>query len=136
MGEDAKKIGLVDEIGGFEAAVAASRRLLDLPADAPIRLRSYPRDPSIFKRILGSRNSLDQQKANASVWAGLASWLVAFPIVGRSMASFIHLAVKFSRNYSRIAASPAVGAVMNVVESGALIASEPALALAENPVIL
>jgi protease IV len=41
-GSDALRIGLVDELGGFDAAVRATREVLQLEPDAGINLRVYP----------------------------------------------------------------------------------------------
>jgi ClpP class serine protease len=136
MADKALELGLVDRIGGFEAAIDEARKLMDVPADAPIRLRSYPRDPSIFKTLLGSRNSLDQQKVSSGVWNTFAGAFASIPLIGRSVSTFIRAALLFSRSYSALAASPEVGAFVNAVKSGALVAQEPAVAMVETPLIL
>lgn len=41
-GEDAMEVGLVDALGGYETAYALAREALELEADAPIEVRSYP----------------------------------------------------------------------------------------------
>jgi protease IV len=61
MGEDARARGLVDEIGGLEAAVAEARRRGGVPADEKIELLRYGRpEPSLLQRVVGS--------AVGSVW--------------------------------------------------------------------
>lgn len=51
-GEDAQATGLVDELGGYTAAVDRIREALGLDPDAPVRLEIWPppRDP--FQRLL------------------------------------------------------------------------------------
>lgn len=49
-GADARQRGLVDELGGYREALAAVRRLVDLPEDAPLALRRFPR-PSVAERL-------------------------------------------------------------------------------------
>ncbi|MGE5235835.1 MAG: S49 family peptidase [Acidobacteriota bacterium] len=51
-GEQAKERGLVDELGGFDSALAAARRLAGLAPDAPVELRYYPRTRSFWQRAL------------------------------------------------------------------------------------
>jgi len=50
-GEDALDMGLVDELGGFPAALAAIRELLDLAADAPLDLTLLPREKTTFEKF-------------------------------------------------------------------------------------
>jgi len=45
-GEDAKGLGLVDELGGFPVALRAVRELAGLAPDAAVRLRVFPRTKS------------------------------------------------------------------------------------------
>jgi protease-4 len=46
-GEDAKALGLVDELGGFPAAIRMAREAAGIPAGTPIRLKVFPeRRPS------------------------------------------------------------------------------------------
>jgi protease-4 len=61
MGEDARAHGLVDEIGGLEAAVAEARFRAHVPADEKIRLLRFGRpEPSLLQRLVGN--------AVGSVW--------------------------------------------------------------------
>jgi protease-4 len=41
-GQDALEVGLVDRLGGFETALAATREALGLSANAPLRLETFP----------------------------------------------------------------------------------------------
>ncbi|MDA8231496.1 MAG: signal peptide peptidase SppA [Magnetospirillum sp.] len=42
-GADAKAVGLVDELGGFDVALGEVRKLVKLAPDAPLRLKTFPR---------------------------------------------------------------------------------------------
>ena len=50
-GEDAKGLGLVDELGGFPAALKLARAAAKLPGDAPVRLKVYPEKKTLIKLI-------------------------------------------------------------------------------------
>ena len=41
-GEDAKRLGLVDELGGFPEALRLVRKAVKLPENSPVRLKVYP----------------------------------------------------------------------------------------------
>lgn len=50
-GEDAKRLGLVDELGGFFTALRLARTAAKLPDNAPIRLKVFPEKKSLAKFI-------------------------------------------------------------------------------------
>ena len=50
-GADAKARGLVDEFGGFRAALEATKALAGIPADSEINLISYPRKRSQMEEL-------------------------------------------------------------------------------------
>ncbi len=50
-GADAKPRGLVDEFGGFRAALEATKALAGIPADAQINLKRYPAPKSPWEEI-------------------------------------------------------------------------------------
>ncbi len=47
-GEDAKRLGLVDELGGFPTALRLARTAAKISDTAPVRLKSYPEKKTIF----------------------------------------------------------------------------------------
>jgi protease-4 len=51
-GEDAKRLGLVDELGGFPSALRLVRTAARLQEDAPIRLKVFPEQKSLFRSIM------------------------------------------------------------------------------------
>jgi protease-4 len=52
-GAQAHERGLVDRLGGYADALGAVRATLGLDAGAPVRLRSYPPQPSLADRLRG-----------------------------------------------------------------------------------
>lgn len=50
-GADAKQRGLIDEFGGFRAALEATKALAGIPADAEINLKRMPESKSPFEEI-------------------------------------------------------------------------------------
>ncbi|HUT53589.1 MAG TPA: signal peptide peptidase SppA [bacterium] len=55
-GEQAKKIGLVDKLGGFEEAIAETKRLLGVPAGKEVEL-VYGHEPVTFWKLITGRVS-------------------------------------------------------------------------------
>lgn len=51
-GEDARKIGLVDEVGGYPVALRLARQAMKLQDGDPIHLRPYPREKSVFEAAM------------------------------------------------------------------------------------
>ena len=54
-GEEAKRLGLVDEVGGVDTAVRLAREALGLEADAPVRLRAIPAKKKPFEALFGQK---------------------------------------------------------------------------------
>ena len=50
-GAQAKSIGLVDQLGGIEEAVAKARELARIPTDESVRFKRYPKPESPFEAI-------------------------------------------------------------------------------------
>ena len=51
-GRDAHERGLVDELGGFHAALDLAREAAGLEEDAPINLRTYPAEKSFIEQLM------------------------------------------------------------------------------------
>jgi len=62
-GEDAKALGLVDELGGFPVAVRLVREAAGLPVDAKIHLKEFPVKKSPLEALL-SEGPDSSQKAS------------------------------------------------------------------------
>lgn len=56
-GEDARERGLVDELGGFPAALRLAREAAGIPGDAPVRLKPIPAGKPLWKRLWEGRPS-------------------------------------------------------------------------------
>lgn len=54
-GEDAKALGLIDELGGFPVALRLARQLAGLDPDAAIRLKLFPKEKSALHRLLAQQ---------------------------------------------------------------------------------
>jgi len=54
-GEDAKRLGLVDEVGGVDTALGLARAALSLDADEPIRVRVIPAKKSTFESLFAEK---------------------------------------------------------------------------------
>ena len=67
-GEDGKRIGLVDELGGFKVAIRLAREAAGLAPDAKVRLRQFPSPKSPFEILFGEgRDSSRDEAARAAV---------------------------------------------------------------------
>jgi protease-4 len=70
IGADAQKMGLVDELGGFRTALGTVRQLVNLPADAPLELKLYPKPKGALAELIEALQN--EQLPMADVFAGLA----------------------------------------------------------------
>jgi protease-4 len=70
-GADAKEIGLVDELGGYDVALNQVRDVLGLDEDAPLRIRLFPRRRSPIEQFLGQ----EPESSEAAAVAALAEVL-------------------------------------------------------------
>ena len=67
-GEDAMEVGLVDALGGYEKAYELAREALELAADAPIEVRSYPLERSPWDQLFSpGPESSDQVMARTAL---------------------------------------------------------------------
>ena len=51
-GADAKARGLVDELGGLQAAIAGAKDLAEIPSDQPVRVVDRPERPDPLRRLI------------------------------------------------------------------------------------
>ena len=68
-GEDAKNLGLVDELGGWPVAIRLAREAAGLAPDAAIELHTYPQEKSLLAQLLG--DGRDNSESPAAVRAQL-----------------------------------------------------------------
>jgi protease-4 len=54
-GKDAKQIGLVDELGGFDDAVRAAKAAAQIPEDEKIGIKVFPAKRPLWKRLVYGR---------------------------------------------------------------------------------
>jgi protease-4 len=66
-GEDAKALGLVDELGGFPVALRLVREAAKLPADAKIKLKLFPRPKSPLEKLLGEGPDSSQKAGDEAI---------------------------------------------------------------------
>jgi protease IV len=73
-GEQAKERGLVDALGGFDAALAAARELAGLKPDGAVELTFYPKAQPVWQRLLERSDDADarMQATLREVLAGRA----------------------------------------------------------------
>jgi protease-4 len=65
-GADAKRLGLVDELGGYPAALRLARRAANLAPDADVEVREYPRPRSAFEELFEQdRDNSEEEGARA-----------------------------------------------------------------------
>jgi protease-4 len=69
-GEDAKELGLVDELGGYETALRLAREEIGVEQDAPIRIKRFPRKRSAWELFLG-------EPPDSSEGAAMQAWVRA-----------------------------------------------------------
>jgi protease IV len=83
-GVDAKKRGLVDELGGYETALRLAKQAAHLAPDAQVEVREYPRPRNPFDEIFDQgRESSDEEGAQtARVLAALRPALRALREAG------------------------------------------------------
>ncbi|MDP8959075.1 MAG: signal peptide peptidase SppA [Actinomycetota bacterium] len=78
-GEDALQLGLVDELGGMEAALRAAREAAAIPEREPVRLRPYPPRKPPWKRMMERPESSEEEGVWEGTWRSLAP---AFELLG------------------------------------------------------
>jgi protease-4 len=69
-GEDAKARGLVDELGGYAAALRLAKEAADIAPEAPVNLTVYPREEGLpellYNRVFGK----DREREDGAVSSG------------------------------------------------------------------
>jgi protease-4 len=67
-GEDAKKNGLVDVLGGYETAWQVARQIAKLPDDAPIDVVVYPRQRGLSAALVARLRGDADDSSNTGVF--------------------------------------------------------------------
>jgi protease IV len=79
-GEDAKALGLVDELGGFPKALELVREAAKLPKDAKVRLQVFPREKQpaeVIAGLLGGGEGDNSEDERSAQLAALSPWVPA-----------------------------------------------------------
>ncbi len=79
VGTDAKKVGLVDELGGMDRAIVETKALIGLTPDDKVRLISYPKEKSIVD-MLQKAFGASSTAVNVGDSPGLNLLLSALPV--------------------------------------------------------
>jgi protease-4 len=61
-GQDAKNLGLVDELGGYDTALKLAKRAAGVPADEEVRVVVYPRPKGFWESEFGWRTPDNSEK--------------------------------------------------------------------------
>jgi protease-4 len=69
-GQQAKQVGLVDDLGGLERALTVARQKAKIPADAEVELVIYPPRRSVFDLLSGLGGS--DESSGLLAWLGFA----------------------------------------------------------------
>ncbi len=65
-GEDAKKLGLVDELGGFPAALALARKAARIPDTEEVRIELFPRKKTTFEAFMDLLSGRQRESSESS----------------------------------------------------------------------
>lgn len=86
-GADAQGIGLVDELGGLDTALAVVRRTLELPPDAELQIELLPQDRGplglLWRRVRASTAGLDAVMGLLQDLRAIAETAVSLPMTIR-----------------------------------------------------
>jgi protease-4 len=80
-GAQARELGLVDELGGFDTAVAAAKRLAKIDADAEVRFKRLPGEQSPFEAF----EDMFGVSARSVRTLAAAGWLLGDPRAAKIM---------------------------------------------------
>jgi protease-4 len=70
-GEDAQKLGLVDDLGGFPEAIKLTKAALHLPESGDIDIRVFPRPKSLYDQFFGESPDNSQSEGQAEAAAAM-----------------------------------------------------------------
>jgi len=69
-GEDAKAHGLVDELGGYQAAIRLAKDAANLPPEAPFTLTVFPREEGPAELLYNRLTGKDRERDDGTVSSG------------------------------------------------------------------
>ncbi len=68
-GEDAKDLGLVDELGGFAVALRLAKKQAGIPEKEDVRLQVYPRKKTVWQMLFEEEPASSEPQAATAVFA-------------------------------------------------------------------
>jgi len=74
-GEDAKNLGLVDELGGYPAAIRQIRQLAKFADTEPVQLVAFPKKKSLFETLLAMMQGEERESSESAGEVALARTL-------------------------------------------------------------
>lgn len=85
-GEDAKKLGLVDELGGFSVALRLAKEAAGIPPTAAVHLKRYPPPKSTFQilleRLVGEQTESEEEPITTTTLAPILHMIRSlFPLL-------------------------------------------------------
>jgi protease IV len=83
-GSDALRLGLVDELGGFDAAIRAARELAQIPDDDRIRLELFPARRPLLAQLLDRGRESSYPTATEVIMMRLAETIRPLHAFGRA----------------------------------------------------
>lgn len=66
-GEDAKQLGLIDELGGFDVALKLTKKAINVPESEDVYLKVYPEKKPLWRALLSEGPDNSEKEAKAEV---------------------------------------------------------------------
>ena len=66
-GEDARQLGLVDELGGFDVALKLTKQAINVSQDEDVNLKVFPKKKNFMEALLSRGAENSEKEANADV---------------------------------------------------------------------
>ena len=70
-GEDAKAIGLVDELGGYATALKLAKEAAKIPASEKVKVTVFPRERTPFEKLAAKLSGEEEDESSFTALAGL-----------------------------------------------------------------
>src|SRR6266481_9403913 len=84
-GEDAKALGLVDELGGFDTALNLAKKAANIGEKEEVKVVLFPREKSLFESIMNRQGADNSDKEAAGAIAAMHEMLRIVQPVAREM---------------------------------------------------
>lgn len=83
-GAQAKKLGLVDELGGLDTAIDVAKQLSNIPPSTPVHIERYPRQKTFWQLLIEHEENLSES-ASSSIQSALQQFLTNAGTIQASM---------------------------------------------------